>query len=260
VAVLINPETGQSFEVADDEAPNAMRSMGLVQATPEQIDWLKKDQEYRAKPLIDRAKETAEAGALGLMKSGRELGKLRLDDSGLATSLFPDQAPQVSGAIQQHQAERDAILADPRTAELAERHPIAHTIGVDAPALFVSGGVGGLGGIALESVGVGALEEAVNSTDEGRDYDLGNAATIAAQDLAFSGLAHAATKVASRVGNLLMFGAGNTTAKNVKRGLEESAGPVVPDDVRFDGPLLEAETRSRRTAAAQSPGAVLRQI
>jgi hypothetical protein len=254
MAVLVNPETGQSFEVADDEAPNAMRSMGLVQATPEQIDWLKKDQEYRAKPLLDRAKETAEAGALGLMKSGRELGKLRLDDSGLATSLFPEQAPQVSGAIQQHQAERDAILADPRTAELAERHPIAHTIGVDAPALFVSGGVGGLGGIALESVGVGALEEAVNSTDEGRDFDVGNAATIAAQDLAFSGLAHAATKVASRVGNLLMFGAGNTTAKNVKRGLEESAGPVVPDDVRFDGPLLEAETRSRRTAAAQSPG------
>lgn len=254
MAVLLNPETGQSFEVSDDEAPNAMRSMGLVQATPEQIDWLKKDQEYRAKPLLDRAAETGEAAALGLMKSGRELGKLRLDDSGLAQSLFPEQALQVSGAIQQHQAERDAILADPRTAELAERHPMAHTIGVDAPALFVSGGVGGLAGIALESVGVGVLEEAVGSTDEGRDFDIGNAATIAAQDLAFSGLAHAATKVASRVGNLLMFGAGNTTAKNVKRGLDESAGPVVPDDVRFDGPLLEAETRSRRTAAAQSPG------
>lgn len=254
MAVLINKETGQSFEVADDEAPNAMRSMGLVQATPEQIDWLKKDQEYRAKPILDRAAETGEAAVVGLMKSGRELGKLRLDDSGLATSLFPEQAPQVSGAIQQHQAERDAILAAPRTAEIAERHPLAHTLGVDAPALFISPGVGGIAGMALESVGVGALEEAVGSTDEGRDFDIGNAATIAAQDLAFSGLAHAATQVASRVGNLLFFGTGNTMANNVKRGLDETAGPVVPDDVRFDGPLLEAETRTRRTAAASSPG------
>ncbi len=254
MAVLVNPETGQSFEVSDDEAPNAMRSMGLVQATPEQIDWLKKDQEYRAKPLSERWGETMQAGVVGVMKSGRELGKLRLDDSGAASALFPDQAPQVSGAIQQHQQERDAILADPRTAEISERHPLAHAIGVDAPALFISSGVGGIAGMALESVGVGALEEAVGSTDEGRDFDIGNAATIAAQDLAFSGLAHAATQVASRVGNLLFFGTGNTMVNNVKRGLDETAGPVVPDDVRFDGPLLEAETRTRRTAAASSPG------
>lgn len=254
MAVLVNPETGQAFEVADDEAEGAARSMGLTQATPAQIDWLRKQREYEAKPFAERAAETGEAAVVGLMKSGRELGKLRLDDSGAASALFPEQAPQVAGAIKQHQQERDAILADPRTAEISERHPLAHAIGVDAPALFISPAVGGLGGMALESVGVGALEEAVGSTDEGRDFDLGNAAELAAQDLAFSGLAHAATQVASRVGGLLMFGTGNTMSKNVKRGIDGSSGPIVPDDVRFDAPLLEAETRSRRTAAAASPG------
>jgi hypothetical protein len=252
---------GQIFE-ADEASEADLKRQGFEPATQADIDRHNKQAEYNAKDFRGKLVETEQAAIEGLMQGGRELGKLRLDDSGMASALFPDQAPAVSGAIQKHQATRDKLLADPGVAERAERHPIAHTIGVDAPALFISGGVVGKGAsllarggaMALESAAVGPLEESVSSTAEGRDFDVENAAAIAAQDLVFSGLAAAATKVASRVGNLLMFGAGNTTAKNVKRGLDESAGPVVPDDVRFDGPLLEAETRSRRTAAAASPG------
>jgi len=261
MAVLINKATGQVFEVDDAEANDARASMDLVPATPEQIEWISKQREYEAKPFTEKLKEKGQTYAEGLAEAGRELGKLRLDDSGLAESLFPEQAPAVQAAQEGFQARRDAMLADPGVAERAERHPISHALGVDTPALFVSGGVIGkgasalarAGGMALESAAVGGIEEAVQSTEEGREYELGNAAELAAQDLAFSGLAAAAAKVVSRVGGLLMFGTGNTMARNVGRGLDETAAPVVPDDVRFDGPLLEAETRSRRTAAAASP-------
>lgn len=259
MATLVNPESGQVFEVDDAEAETAISTMGLTRATPEQLDWLQKQREYEAKSFGDKVRETGQAYQVGIGKIGRELGRFRLDDTGLAQSLLPEQAGQVAGAQQAFQERRDAAIDSPYAAEIAERHPLAYTLGVDTPALFISPGVGGaglraLGGMAAESVAIGASEEAVNRTAEGRDFGIGRAVEIAAYDLGFSGLAHAATQVVSRVGNLLLFGAGNTTAKNIKRGLDESAGPVVPDDVRFDGPLLEAETRSRRTAAAQGPG------
>lgn len=262
--VLINKETGQAFEVDDAEVESASQSMGLVPATQEQIDWLQKQREYEAKSFGEKFRETGRAYQVGIGKIGREIGQalepFRVGDRA-GKALFGDSSSyqQVEEAQRAFQERRDAALDSPYAAEIAERHPLAYTLGVDTPAMFISPGVGGsglraLGGMAAESAAVGLSEEAVARTDEGRDFDIGNAANIAAQDLAFSGLAHAATQVASRVGNLLMFGAGNTTAKNVKRGLDETAGPVVPDDVRFDGPLLEAETRSRRTAAATGPG------
>jgi len=238
MAVLINKETGQAFEVSDDEAPQAAADMDLVPATPDQIEWLRKQREYEAKPVTERALESVQSYGEGLSQIG---GKAALAVGGLA-------------GLQPIQGREDALYRAPDVLERQERHPIAHALGVQTPALTLSGAVGGFAGMAAESAAVGLSDELVASTQEERDFSAGAAAEGAAVDLAFSALAHAATGVASRVGNLLLFGTGNTMARNIKRGLDESAGPVVPDDVRFEGPLLEAETRSARAAAAASPG------
>ena len=238
MAVLVNRETGQAFEIPDDEAPRAAADMDLVPATPDQIEWLRKQREYEAKPVAERALESAQSYGEGLSQIG---GKAALALGGLA-------------GLQPIQGREEALYRAPDVLERQERHPIAHALGVQTPALTLSGAVGGFAGMAAESAAVGLSDELVASTQEERDFSTGAAVEGAAVDLAFSALAHAATGVAGRVGNLLLFGTGNTMARNIKRGLDESAGPVVPDDVRFEGPLLEAETRSARAAAAASPG------
>ena len=42
MAVLVNPETGQAFEVGDNEADDAIQSMGLSRATPDQVSYLER--------------------------------------------------------------------------------------------------------------------------------------------------------------------------------------------------------------------------
>src|ERR1044071_5158720 len=241
MAVLVNPQTGQAFDVADEDAEGAIASMDLQRATPEQVDWLRKQREYEAKPLGEKALETAGTAFAGAAAIGGDIGKLIPESLG---GLSPEEARQ-----------SDEFVRSEQVQELRERHPTAFALGAGAPAMGVGEALGGgIGAMLAESGAVGVGEEAINRTQHGREFDPEQAAGIAQQDFAFSALANAATKVAGRIGNLFLFGTGNTMARNVKRGLDESAGAIVPDDVRFDSPLLEAETRSTRAAAAASPG------
>jgi hypothetical protein len=258
MSLLVDPKNGNVLDIPENEVANAQQSMGLVPATPEQIAWLDRQKAEAEKGFGEKIGDAGGALTTGLMRTAQELGKLRVDDS---------QGTPFEQAAIEHRQKVAGILDAPETAHREEAHPLAAGIGRTIPYLGVSGVAGassralgasplaaGAAGLLTESAVVGAGEEAVASTQEGREFDFANAAEQAAYDALFS----AAGEVATRVGGFLLFGTGKTVSKNVGRGLnwgelEGAVAPIVRDDVRFDSPLLEAETRSRRTAAAASP-------
>jgi hypothetical protein len=187
--VFFDPKTGERFE---NDAPDAAERAGQFGLIP--AEQYERERALANRGVFEKADEVVQTYGEGLQQISRELGKFRLDDTGLAQSLFPGQAGAVSGAVAAHQQKTDAALADPAVAERAARHPIAHALGVDTPALFVGGGIVGkgagllvkAGGLAAESAAVGLSDEAVASTEEGREFDPARAAGGGAEDLAFS--------------------------------------------------------------------------
>ena len=180
-------------------------------------------------------------------------------------NVIGDVIPEALGGYSDEEVQKfnTEFLQSPLVKGLKEEHPIAFALGSSAPAIAlgpavgaVAGGglAGGVAGTLAESAAVGLGDEAIAAGAEGREFSEEQAVAGAQTDLAFSAAAQALLGVAGRVGNLFLFGGGNTMAKNVGRGLDETVGPVVPDDIRFESPLLEAETRSTRAAAAASPG------
>jgi hypothetical protein len=241
VPVFINPRTGERFDSEPDEdAERASTEFGLV---PE--GQFEKDRAEAAKPFTQKAFETGRSFVRGAEAFGGEVGKLiPADPLGIGPGMTDEEA-----RIHDEKMRSRQVLED------RENHPIAFGIGAAAPTMAISGGLGGgLGAMAAESAVVGLSSEAIDATQQDGDFSVVGAAESGAYDLAFSVAAAAAAGVVSRVGNLLLFGGGNTMARNMKRGFDSSGGPVVADDVRFEGPLLEAETRSTRAAKATAPG------
>lgn len=246
MAEFVDPKTGELFaNVPDAEAETAQTKFGLVPA--EQFE---RERAAAAKPLGQKVIETAGTVGAGLASAGNVIGDVLPEALG---GLSDAEVAQFDREFSGSQQVRD----------LKEEHPIAFALGSNAPAIALGpavdaaagGGIlGGVTGALAESAAVGYGDEAIAAGAEGREFDESRAVEGARTDLAFSAAANALTGVVGRVGNLFLFGGGNAMAKNVGRGLDASLGPVVPDDIRFESPLLEAETRSTRAAAAAGPG------
>lgn len=247
---LRDPVSGQIFDVEESEAQNAQRAYKFEPATPDQVAAFDRERAAAAKPLGQKVLETAGTVGAGLASAGNVIG-----------DVIPESLGGLSDAeVAQFNTE---FSGSPLVKGLKEEHPIAFALGSSAPAIALGPAVGaaaggglagGVAGTLAESAAVGLGDESIAAGAEGREFDEGRAVEGAQTDLAFSAAAQALLGVAGRVGNLFLFGGGNTMAKNVGRGLDETVGPVVPDDIRFESPLLEAETRSTRAAAAASPG------
>ncbi len=216
MANLVNPKTGQVFEVADDKADEAARANGLVPASPEQMTVLAKQQAYEAKPLATKAGDAYLAGIQGFAGVANEA----VSAVGLGTDAERDQIR--------------AALSTPEALARREEHPIAHGIGVAAPSMALGAGLGavgtGLGGFVatqgLESAASGASQEASDAALEGRDFDLSNAGKNAAIDFAAGGAFYGLTKAVT-AGNLFMFGLGDEiTNKALPSGIKAGAGNV----------------------------------
>jgi hypothetical protein len=198
MAVFINPETGERFEnVPDDQADVAQSEFGLV--TPER---------YAAQL----------EGVAGQVRTGFE---------GLA-----GVANEATGALglvtEEERAQMRAALSTPEALARKEENPLSHSVGQSLPSVAAGGALGGasLGGAALslgvESAASGASQEASAAALEGREFDIGNAATTAAAELAIG----AATLGTVSAGNLFLGGAGKGVINELPKGIAAGPGNV----------------------------------
>lgn len=192
---LVDPESGQVFDVAADKADATMRAWGMKRATPEQIEAYDHQKRIQAEhgSLGERVKTAGEAAARTVLNVPAGVESLVGKALG-APSTMPGLLERETPSLVS-QAARERAEANPKTTLGAQ-------IGVGALGAVAGVGAGGLAGLALESGLAGVAAEQEASFVEDRDFTAQGALQAAGLNFLLGGAGYGAGKLAQRLARL----------------------------------------------------------
>jgi hypothetical protein len=256
---LVDPKSGDIFDVPDDDAERSRGEYGLV--SPD---------EYRAQqesPLLAAARVGSAAVGAPLEMADKALRKVGLG------SYDASQDPNASPGALDWQKQNEASLGEffNKAALAKEAHPTAALAGELLPMGITGALAGGIGaglagggalgtaaGLGVESAATGMSQEAVDAITQKRDFSAKAALMNGGVNLALGGLfigaGHALSGAAGRAGKVLGEEAGAASGVRPTEGVPGARnwlGEIDPGEV----PDAVQGGRNRAPRTAESAGA-----
>jgi hypothetical protein len=160
VPQLVDPNTGDVYDVADEDAENEQKLHGLV--TPEEWHW-------QNAGAVEKASDTVQAGLQGVARGAMAPGMA------IQRALTGEMPAPEAGADQS--ALGESVFGEPAMAR-RERHEEVAGLAESAPAGLAAAATGGAGlgimstagALGTESAFLGTSQEAVDAVTQKRDF------------------------------------------------------------------------------------------